>query len=216
MMLDEYFNQPQPIDVKTWKALLRLAACGDRAIPRAAVETYEEFVSMLQLDVEDILDSLENSAPHYFDDGEDKITSAIVGRLVDIGYVATQETDTNGHVDLTVTSRYLKFTWLGEAKLDNGAAYLWGGWLQLTTRYSKATESDCCGGILVYMKKGQGGARMMDWADRLVEEGVNVYSRSKRDRRGNLGFYTTIQHPKSGRDYEVRHMAVLLQHDPKK
>jgi hypothetical protein len=204
------------VDHKTFKALLRLQSCGDRAIRRAAADTYEEFISVLYEDIDEIVESIEDASKHYVEDGEDKISTAIVSRLSDIGYFATHDRDINGHVDIVVQSRFLNVKWLGEAKLDNGPAYLWGGWEQLTTRYSNSTPSNRCGGMLVYVKKSTALERLDSWAEKLHENKIQTYSKVPREKRGGLNFYTSIPHYRSGLDYEVRHITVCVQHDPKK
>jgi hypothetical protein len=204
------------VDLKTFKALMRLELCGDRAIRRAGAKTYDEFVSVLYEDIDDIVESVENNSKHYVNDGEDKISVAIVGRLSDTGYFATHDTDINGHVDIVVRSRYLGCMWLGEAKLDNGPEYLWGGWLQLTTRYSNSTPTNRCGGMLIYVKKSTALQRLEGWAERLHQDGIETFSKPPRGKRGGLNFYTEQPHHKSGLDYEVRHITVCVQHAPEK
>ncbi|WP_155633062.1 MULTISPECIES: hypothetical protein [Burkholderia cepacia complex] len=202
------------VDLKTMRTLMRLAALGDRAFERAGAETYEEFVSVLYRDLDEIFQRLESSRPVYYKASEDAITTAIVHQLKMASYVANHDADNNGHCDLVVESRHnQKFKWLGEAKIDRGPTYDWGGWLQLTHRYSNAAPGSDHGGLLLYMRDEDAAKRLATWAQHLNDHG-HLCTFEDANGRGILAFSTETKDPGSGTQYKIRHMAVSLFHQP--
>ncbi|WP_321866751.1 hypothetical protein [Paraburkholderia tropica] len=219
MTLDELLAAATPsvggLDLRQSRALLRLALDGDRALERAAVETYEEFVGVLYKDLNEIFQRLESARPYYHKASEDAITIAIAHQLKG-KYIANHDADNNGHCDLVVESRFHPtFKWLGEAKIDRGPAYDWGGWLQLTTRYANASPGNDHGGLLLYMRDENAAGRLNDWADHIKGQGIACTFEDK-TARGQLAFSVESVDKGSGVTYRVRHMAVSLFHDPQK
>lgn len=214
-MSDEQSTDGQRVDVRTARALLRLASYGDRALERAAADTYAEFVSVLYDDLDEIFGRIEDNKSHYSEASEDAITIAIVGQLKTVGYIANHDPDNGGHCDVVVESRWKpNFKWLGEAKIDNGPAYLWGGWLQLTERYSNARPENNKGGMLVYVQSRNAVDRMNSWSEHLHQNGISAAFEWS-GMRQRLAFATDIRHT-SGQNYGVRHMALNVHHNPVK
>lgn len=79
------------------------------------------------------VDHLESNSKNYRDLGETGLTAVFAGSLSGIGLRVTQETNSNGHVDVTITG-YLcspEQKRLGEAKLYDGYVYHIAGLEQL-------------------------------------------------------------------------------------
>jgi hypothetical protein len=95
--------------------------------------TEDEFDAALIPLLAKTIDHLESNSKNFKDLGETGLTAAFAGRLSGFGLRVTQETNSNGHVDVTITG-YLSSPEqkrLGEAKLYDGYAYHIGGLEQL-------------------------------------------------------------------------------------
>src|SRR5262249_36571844 len=84
---------------------------------------------------------------------EDGLSSALALALSMPGLTVTRETNSNGHVDLTIEADHCipARKKLGEAKIYNGPAYHFKGLEQLLGRYSTGREGR--GLIIVYFRK---------------------------------------------------------------
>ena len=95
--------------------------------------TEDEFDAALIPLLAKAVDHLESNSKNFSSLGETGLTAAFVGSLSGFGLRVTQETNSNGHVDVTITG-YLcspEQKRLGEAKLHDGYAYHVGGLEQL-------------------------------------------------------------------------------------
>lgn len=147
--------------------------------------------------------------------GEDEISYAILGRLRMVGIPATHDTQIGGHIDLLVESDD-GFRWIGEAKLDNGAGYVLGGYDQLTTRYAAARTGQNTGEILIYCKKARPDLRIAAWRDRLRETYPEVEISEDSCNAPDLRFRSVNICQVTGGRFHVRHRIVPLYFDPKK
>lgn len=98
------------------------------------------------------VDHLERNSKLFATLNEDGLTAVFVGRLSGVGLLATQQTHSNGHVDITIE---LQFTtpatrMLGEAKIYRGPQYHIDGLKQLLGRYTSGREAR--GLLVVYVK----------------------------------------------------------------
>ena len=207
----------QKVSLKAYEGLMTLAAGGNRVIRRMTTGTYEEFVSLLYEDFDEIIGDLEGRKKYFTESTEDQITDSIVSSLRQYGYAASHDKDHSGHVDITVEVHHKpNFIWLGEAKIDRGPAYCWGGFQQLTTRYSVARKDADAGGILIYLQDYDNATGRLDqWAKHLEGEQGIACDRADAGRPG-LAFSTSAVHTGTGLPYKVRHMMVHLRHDPQK
>lgn len=207
----------QQVSKRAFEAFMRLAAGGDRTLRRAATQTYVEFVDLLYEDFDEILGDLENRKKYFTDAGEDQISDAIISDLKRFGYAAHHDKDINGHVDIAVECKHKPgFCWLGEAKIDHGPAYSYGGLLQLTTRYSTARQNADQGGLLIYIQGFDNAhQRLKDWAEYLTKSHGYACDLQDNGRKG-LAFFTAEPHKGTGLPYRIRHMMVHLRHDPQK
>jgi hypothetical protein len=140
--------------------------------------------------------------------GEDALTAVLVVALEAIGLQATSAR-VNGNCDLTVS--YDNYLWLGEAKLYTGAAHVWGGYLQLTARYSTGLPNQSRGGMLLYCVKDTASVLLAEWRAVLSEQ---VQDANARDGALPLTFISADVCASSGLPLELVHFAFPLFHVP--
>lgn len=114
---------------------------------------YKDFIEGLYLDLDELIGMMEADAKDLMHMGEDPLNRTLVRLLQARTYHASHDHDEGGHVDVRVTSRDQRFSWLGEAKLYKGSSTLFGGLDQLMTRYARATPGHNCGGLLIYVQR---------------------------------------------------------------
>jgi len=111
--------------------------------------SYEDFLSVLEADIEDVIFKMERDSDKYLSSSEDYLTAIVCTMLSMLDYDSVDEqVHKNGAVDLTV--RHKKFEWIAEAKLGTTPQKIFEGVLQLVTRYVKRDKD---AGILVYYQK---------------------------------------------------------------
>ncbi|ADU71573.1 hypothetical protein [Pantoea sp. At-9b] len=120
----------------------------------------ELFVSELYDVVLEAIREIENTSDKYFCEDEDKITNLIAMYLRAKGYDATEQTKSNGSVDLTVRDRNNRFRWLAEAKRGNSYSGVFEGMLQLMTRY---VTNDKNAGFFIYYQKSNPQRFLNNW-----------------------------------------------------
>lgn len=100
--------------------------------------TDEEFYFSLDRLLEKAVIDLESNGKNFKEVDEEGLTAALTMRITIPGLDATQETNSNGHVDITITARdsYPARIVLGEAKIYKGPVYHLKGLDQLINRYS--------------------------------------------------------------------------------
>lgn len=200
--------------------LADLAECGDlnpeyaRIAKRILVDSYDDFIDTFYDDIDQCVIEIERNRELRQESGEDLISVDIVSMLKVIGYNATHDAKTGGHVDLTV--HHAKgYEWLGEAKIHSTYDYLYEGFLQLCTRYSTGSPTSSCGGILAYIKTHDASSVMANWRATLHEKGLPSYEDWDCEKRMGLSFFSRHTHDVSGMPYTVRHMAIMLSHSPR-
>lgn len=116
-------------------------------------ENDQQFDAALDVLLEKAVAHLESNKANFATLGEEALTGVLRGALSMPGLNVTQETHSNGHVDLTVEMAHCSpaLRRLGEAKIYNGSAYHYAGLEQLLGRYS--TGRDCRGLLIVYFRK---------------------------------------------------------------
>lgn len=172
----------------------------------------EIFVEQLYKDIDDAIHILETQKHMYQKAmwGEDELTSVIITFLKGRSYDAEHDTQHGGHVDIIVKHQYGKFEWIGEAKLWDGPAYIYDGWIQLNERYGSGTVRDDHGGIIIYVKIKNSADKLGDWQTHLLSKITDVAITP--DATNSLRFSSSTAHPATARPYKVRHMAVSLFH----
>jgi hypothetical protein len=116
-------------------------------------ETVEEFEAAFTELLEGAVTHLEKNRTNFASLGEVGLSAVLAGSLTMPGLTVTQETNSNGHVDLTIeadqcTPARKK---LGEAKIYSGPSYHIKGIGQLLGRYTTGRETP---GLLInYVRK---------------------------------------------------------------
>lgn len=188
------------------------------------VHNYSDFLDLLYRKIDEIVSSMQKSRPSFSDQGEVAITNHIKDCLVAAcGFNATVK-EINGATDLTVEWYGEKWIWIGEAKLDNGYAYVLDGFKQLTTRYTTAEEYEREGGVLIYCRDHPIG----DFVEKMRGNIENPAYMAKRNlthhdiktvdctRRPDFSFFTDSKLPQIGGSirYRARFIHVGLYHKP--
>jgi hypothetical protein len=172
--------------------------------------TYPEFIEQLYKDLDQAIYDLQASREMRQNDGEDRITIDILSRLNVVGYSATHDTKTGGHVDLSIRLGD-EHSWIGEAKKDGGFQE---GLLQLTTRYVQASGNyahDHAGLLFYLIKSPDAYGTLNRWKNKLADDGTVSHACDK----NTLAFYSVHTLIGSGTMLNVRTMCVSLYHDPK-
>jgi len=149
------------------------------------------------------------------EDGEDRLTTEIVGQLKSRGYCATHDELVGGHADIVVR-HHDQYLWVAEAKIHSSYDYLDGGFDQLTTRYLRGTVDANEGALLIYIRNADVASVVRNWNAKLVERRLPDFSQDACPTRGALGFYNTHKHHSSGLPVRIRHIGINLHWDPKK
>jgi hypothetical protein len=179
---------------------------------RSTVNSYNDFVDLLYDDIDRIFAQMARSAKIMQGDSEDRITTELISNLRSLSYIAKHDAMAGGHVDVDVELN--GFTWLGEAKFDNGAAYLEQGFLQLTTRYTSGDSNHDCGGLLVYIKQPNALSVMTKWRELLSGSKYVTEIKIEDCHKNRLAFRSEHTHRTTGLPYRVRHIPLLLHFDP--
>lgn len=178
---------------------------------RILAETYDEFIQVLYKDIDKIIHQLQENPELLQNDTEDRLTLTIVNNLLNMGYNALHEPKIGGHVDLAVAKG--NFKWLGEAKIHHDYEYLWQGFQQLTTRYSTGDDNQSDGGLLIYIKVKDAKQVIEKWQEHLTSKNLPGYSIRQCEAKSTC-FFSIHIHQRSGRDFKVRHMPVILHFSP--
>lgn len=194
-----------------------LEICGQKDIAeqfdRICPENYEKFLGTLYKDLDFVVGLIEADAKDYHNASEDELNRQIVRLLRARFYHASHDHDEGGHVDVRVESRDGQFSWLAEAKLDNGPVYLKSGMLQLTDRYSRGTPNHNAGGFLIYIQKAKCSERFATWKEEFKNQKADFEDLSIEDckNRTGLAFFSEFVLPRMGNavpKYRVRHIGV--------
>lgn len=183
----------------------------------ATEENYPEFIAILYEDIDDISYNFNKNPQRRSEDSEDRLTDEICSSLGLLGYTADHDKESGGHVDVTVELG--PHSWIGEAKIHKGPAYLYDGFLQLTTRYRPASGNwkHNQGGMLIYIQSMKNVSQInQEWKDHLANKFTErSESIQFADCEKNIfAFHSTHQHEITGRDFIVRHIPFLLTHKP--
>lgn len=147
-----------------------------QASSKTFFNSHQKFIDTLYGDIHSILERMEGSSEKYYCDDEDKITSAIVLTLCELGYDATEQTKKNGTVDITVKAKENEFIWIGEAKIGYGNTKIFEGMLQILSRYMKR-DSDA--GLLIYFQKSGSHTAFNSWLKYLYHKEWVKYCNGK-------------------------------------
>ncbi|WP_334017586.1 hypothetical protein [Burkholderia gladioli] len=183
-------------------------------VDRLLVQSYEEFVRILYLDIDQCIAKIEEDPEVRQGDGEDRLTADIINMLHSRTYDASHDEKVGGHSDIVVR-HHLGYLWVGEAKIHSSYEYLEKGFNQLTTRYSPGTPNADQGAFIIYVRNQDCASVVAKWRERLNGLALPDYAESDCAVRQELGFYSMHRHEGSGRAMRVRHIAVKQHFDPK-
>ncbi|WP_143016670.1 hypothetical protein [Paraburkholderia phenazinium] len=181
---------------------------------RLLVGSYEDFVRILYIDIDQCLAKIEEDPDVRSTDGEDRLTAELIGMLCSRTYDASHDEKIGGHSDIVVRHA-AGYLWVGEAKIHSDYAYLEKGFNQLTTRYSPGTPNADQGALIAYVRVADCAGVLSTWRERLQKLGLPEYSEAECPARDNLAFFSTHKHEGSGRPMRVRHIAVKQHFNPK-
>lgn len=175
-------------------------------------KSLDDFLNVLYDELKSILILLEENPQLRCDDSEDRITDEIKVILRRNGYDATHDSSHGGHADLMVRSN--GYVWLAEAKWERGNAYLWEGFLQLSTRYSSGSSHEA-GAVLIYIKKENTSNVMTSWKEHIESNKEYDFECSQPEiKNKDHEFISTHTHKRSGSPYTIRHIPLSLYFDP--
>lgn len=112
-----------------------------------------EFEKAFDAHLEQAVSQLESNKKDFIELGENGLSGALTMALSIPGLSATRETNSNGHVDITVVADHCTPVRkkLGEAKIYDGPEYHFKGLQQLLGRYTTGREGR--GMLIVYFRK---------------------------------------------------------------
>lgn len=175
----------------------------------ATAGTYTEFVDFLYQDLDRAIYALQAGRELLQEDSEDRLTADLMRQIRQLGYLATHDGKTGGHIDLSVSLG--RYTWIGEAKKDGN---FHEGFLQLTTRYVPASGdySHNAGGLLFYMVETKDALGKLErWIEELR---VKAAVECEMCKENALAFYSNHKLEGPGTMFRVRTMGVSLYHRP--
>jgi hypothetical protein len=176
--------------------------------------SYNEFVTVVESSLCYAAQQLGRDAAVHKKSDENVLTHNILASLKGVGLIARFDASVNGHCDISVYHGN-EYLWLGEAKIDNGPAYLYDGYLQLVHRYSTGQPRECCGGIIIYSRQARIDQRMAGWKGKLSEE-LNLDMEHFKDVDSCVSccfqFFRTSE--KTGQSLKIFNLPVALYHKP--
>lgn len=170
---------------------------------------YGYFLTMVHDELDRAIEKIEENANLYHDDGEVKLSSHIELQLHGARINCKSETNSNGHVDLTVIDG--DFKWLAEAKIHKGNEWTYHGFQQLTENYSTGRKNACHGGIIVYNKLVNKNSKQcaQEWLEYIESSSIEIECQEYQN--GYFDF-TIKEHPRSGEPYHIRNYFVNLKY----
>ncbi|WP_157616874.1 hypothetical protein [Rhodanobacter sp. Soil772] len=138
---------------------------------------------------------------------EDALTEFVTISLSGMGLQAKSAT-VNGNCDVVIS--HADYIWIGEAKIFKGVAVVWGGYLQLTNRYSTGLREHNRGGMLLYCYKGTADGLLEEWKAALTVDRPASAASAQVD----LMFTSQETCHSSGLPLHIKHFAVPLFHAP--
>ena len=126
------------------------------------------------------------------------------------GLTVTQESNSNGHVDLTIVADHCspERRKLGEAKIDKGPEYVMKGVTQLLDRYATGREGR--GLLLIYVQRQDIAGRMQTLRDRMDTERPHGQTANATDHQVLKWSFATVHPHSCGDDCHVDHIGLNL------
>lgn len=183
------------------------------AVEQAVTPNYESFCDIVENKLLDIALDIERNKALYHALTEDQLTGMLSISMKAAGFDAEHDTYRNGHTDLLIRNDSGRYEWLGEAKHDNGPAYIMEGFRQLADRYADGNPASSRGGIIIYTQKANKTELLDNWIQHVsgnYEANVSCTERCSE----TLTARTSHSHHATGVDYRVRHIPISLYYKP--
>lgn len=171
----------------------------------------DDFLPLVNQAIDWVSDEFARTPKERQDRTEDGLSIDLVTTLKALGFGASHDTTVGGHCDVVIEEKF-GFLWLGEAKIHKSYDWLLKGFEQLDKRYATAGANQDHGAVIVYCF-GKRIDRVMEKWRKHLEANRDDVSFSD-DPLNELGFETTHEHRRTGRDYVIRHVPVSLLWDP--
>lgn len=139
---------------------------------------------------------------------EDQLSAAIVIALNNLTLEASGRV-VNGNCDLSVS--FDDYQWLGEAKIARDHTTIYGGYLQLTQRYTPGIPNQSAGAMLLYCTTEAAVPVIEGWKAVLAE---TVANSDIRPGDSPLTFRSSDVVGSTGLPVELLHIAFPLKYDP--
>jgi hypothetical protein len=171
--------------------------------------TDEEFEKAFDVLLERIIDAVERDKKNLSQLNEDGLTGYLVTALNMAGLSASRETNSNGHVDITIDAGFCApmRRKLGEAKIYDGPAYHMCGLEQLLGRYTTGREGR--GLLVTYVKKADIAGLIKKLRDKMDAERPLKQRGKTLDHTLKWSFISVHKH-KCGDDLQVGHYGCNL------
>lgn len=180
--------------------------------------SYNDFITQIDKDLNNIISITESGRQHHFSKGEDAITEHIIVQLKQKYPSVHHDAQHGGHCDIYIevtSSNGDLYKWIMEAKLWKGFETVYKGLdEQLLGSYAGSGINNCKGAMIFYSTLESGVKyAMSEWSQGLQDKGITALNA----RSDGLRFSTTHQlNDGVGAEFYVNHYCVDLYHAPTK
>jgi hypothetical protein len=172
---------------------------------------YDEFNGLVDDALDFCIREMERQPQLHYDQNEDRLSKSLISPMLGMGFEVDSKAN-GGNVDVAIELGR-SYSWLGESKIWDGPAYIFEGYLQLTTRYASGGEYQTSVGMITFCGLKRSDQAMLDWANHLSANGKDV-SIPNMPIIGSTGFRSTYRSERSGAVMSVRHMSVSIYFKP--
>lgn len=183
---------------------------GDEGAKLLTARNADEFEKAFDAHLKHSIDCLEQSKKLFKSLSEDGLSSVLAGSIAAFGVTATRETNSNGHVDITIDVGICnpKRRVLCEAKIYDGPGYHIKGLEQLLNRYTTGREAR--GLLFVYVRK-KNIAGLFKRVRKTMDAKLPLRQKGKTRENPNLNWSFTSTHRHScGENLKVCHVGCNL------
>ncbi|WP_186057332.1 hypothetical protein [Burkholderia gladioli] len=208
------------ISLKDFLLLVKGNPIHENMVRQHFVETYDDFIDILNQSLDLAINALEENPQHHQTDNEDALTEKLITSLKMAGYDATHGTAGGGSKDLTVKWKNPQWTWIGEAKKFKTLNDVREGFLQLTTRYRTSNPLYTRGALIAYTFRPKASLLLKEWMNEAVVVAADAsvqldnFRVENCSRRPLLAYNSSHDHVATGLPCQIRHIAVALYHLP--
>lgn len=172
---------------------------------------YLEFLRLVDSAFDFCIREMECQPQLHYNMSEDQLSRALISPMLGMGFEIESKAN-GGNVDVAIDFGRA-YSWLGESKIWSGPAYIFEGYLQLTTRYASGGQYQTSGGVITFCGLPRADNAMRDWALHLRDCGKDVTISAIPD-TGEKEFRSTYVSERTGSVMDVRHMAISIYFKP--